>query len=63
MVKHYQWIQDIFEIGLQAFVLGEGLSHFGATPTYVKNVEIKNGILGLTSHHCVHGILHLKHLC
>ena len=42
------------EIGLQAFVAGEGPSHFGATPTYVKIVEIKNSVLGLISHHCVH---------
>ena len=43
------------EIGSQAFAPCEGPSHFGATPTYVKNIKIKNGVLGLTSHHCVHG--------
>ena len=43
------------EIGSQAFVRSERPSQLGATPAYVKSVGIKKSILGLTSHHCVHG--------
>ena len=33
----------------------QGIGNFGATPSFASNVIIKDGTLGLTSHHCIHG--------
>ena len=32
-----------------------GFGNFGGDPKTASNVEIKNGVLGLTSHHDIHG--------
>ena len=49
------------EIGSQAFVPGEGSSHFGATATYVNNVEIKKWCfrinITLCTSHCTRSII------
>ena len=39
------------------FPLGQslGMGHFGSDPQYANNVVIKNGVIGLSSHHGIHG--------
>ena len=39
----------------QYFLPGQGIGMFGASPTFASNVLIKDGTLGLTSHHGIHG--------
>jgi len=46
---------SIIEIGSKAFISGQGPGNFGAFLTSSNNVVIQNGILGLTSHHSIHG--------
>jgi len=46
---------SIMEIGNKAFISGQGPGNFGAFLTTTKNVLIKNGVLGLSSHHGIHG--------
>jgi hypothetical protein len=43
------------QIGSNNFIPGKGPSPLGADPKFVNNIVIKNGVLGLTSHHCIHG--------
>merc|ERR1712129_555811 len=43
----------------QYFLPGQGPGFFGATPTFAKHIIIKNGILGQSSHHNIHG--HYNH--
>ena len=42
-----------------AFPLNQGPGNFGMTPKYANNVHIKNGDIGLSSHHGIHG--HFNH--
>eukprot|EP01084_Bolivina_argentea_P008603 16099_1 len=46
---------SIIELASQPFLPQEGPGFFGSDPVFASNVVIKNGILGLTSHHGVHG--------
>jgi len=46
---------SIIEIGSKAFISGQGPGNFGAFLESSSNIVIKNGILGLTSHHSIHG--------
>jgi len=47
---------SLIELASKPFISGQGPSNFGYTNVhYAKNVVIKNGILGLTSHHGIHG--------
>eukprot|EP01084_Bolivina_argentea_P021273 39520_1 len=43
----------------QYFLPGQGPGFFGATPKFAKHVIIRNGVLGLSSHHNIHG--HYNH--
>eukprot|EP01084_Bolivina_argentea_P048422 89224_1 len=43
----------------QYFLPGQGPGFFGATPSFAKHVVIKNGVLGQSSHHNIHG--HYNH--
>ena len=38
-----------------AFPLNQGPGFFGFDPKYASNVVIKNGVIGLSSHHGIHG--------
>ena len=46
---------SIIELDSQPFMPAQGPGMFGATPSIASNVEIKNGVFGLTSHHAIHG--------
>ena len=46
---------SIIELASQPFMPAQGPGMFGADPKIASNVEIKNGYLGLTSHHGIHG--------
>ena len=46
---------SLIELGNQPFLPAQGPGFFGANPVFANNVEIKNGKLGLTSHHGIHG--------
>lgn len=43
------------EVQSQPFIPGQGVGFFGSDPMFPENVVIKNGYLGRTSHHCIHG--------
>ena len=45
----------IIELGSQQFLPGQGPAFFGPDPVVVNNIEIRNGILGRTSHFAIHG--------
>jgi len=45
----------LIELADQPFIPMQGPSNFGATLRTVKNCYIHNGILGQSSHHCIHG--------
>mmetsp|Transcript_26979 Transcript_26979/g.44251 ORF Transcript_26979/g.44251 Transcript_26979/m.44251 type:complete len:991 (-) Transcript_26979:547-3519(-) len=51
---HQQRWFSIIEVGSKAFISGQGPANFGPYMTYANNVEIKNGIIGLSSHHGIH---------
>ena len=53
---YYQprWFKTI-ELITQYFLPAQGFGNFGGDPKMASNVEIKNGVLGLTSHHRIHG--------
>ena len=53
---YYQqrWFTTI-ELTTQYFLPGQGIGNFGGRPAIGTNIEIKNGVLGLTSHHGIHG--------
>ena len=58
--KGFYYQQTFFAIialSGQAFLPGQGPGFFGASPTMAENVVIKNGKLGLTSHHGIQGNL------
>ncbi len=46
---------SLIELGSKAFISGQGPGNFGAFLTNAYNVVIKNGELGLSSHHGIHG--------
>eukprot|EP01084_Bolivina_argentea_P103379 185180_1 len=47
---------SLIELGSKPFVSGQGPVNFGNDNVkYPSNIIIKNGNLGLTSHHCIHG--------
>jgi len=43
------------EVQSQPFIPGQGVGFFGSDPMFPENVVIKNGFLGRSSHHCIHG--------
>lgn len=43
------------ELASSPFIPKQGPGNFGATISFAKNVVIKNGTLGLSSHHGIHG--------
>jgi len=43
------------EVQSQPFIPSQGVGFFGSDPQFPENVVIKNGYLGRTSHHCIHG--------
>ena len=58
MSKAFYYQQRFFaNIALKSFVfsLNQGPGIFGANPKFPNNIIIKNGIVGLSSHHGVHG--------
>ena len=46
---------SIIELASQPFLPQQGPGMFGAEPHFATNVVIKNGIIGLSSHHGIHG--------
>ena len=48
------WCFSIIEVGSKAFISGQGPGYFGPYMTYADNVVIKNGVVGLSSHHGIH---------
>ena len=46
---------DIIELGSSPFIPKQGPSNFGDSIVCPKSVWIKNGVLGKTSHTCLHG--------
>ena len=54
-VFHHQqrWF-SIIEVGSKAFISGQGPANFGPYMTYANNVEIRNGVVGRSSHHGIH---------
>ena len=53
---YYQqrWFTTI-ALATQYFLSRQGFGNFGGDPKMASNVEVNNGILGLTSHHGIHG--------
>merc|ERR1719189_3133459 len=51
---HQQRWFSIIEVGSKSFISGQGPGFFGPYMTTANNVEIKNGVLGLSSHHGIH---------
>eukprot|EP01084_Bolivina_argentea_P259295 437478_1 len=46
----------LIELGSKPFLSGQGPANFGSVNVHFpSNIIIKNGILGLNSHHCIHG--------
>jgi len=54
MYLQQRWF-SVIEIGNKPFISGQGPSNFGASFKSSSNIVIKNGKLGLTSHHGIHG--------
>ena len=46
---------SLIELGNQPFIGGQGPANWGADQVFASNVIIKDGILGLSSHHAIHG--------
>ena len=55
-IFYYQqrWF-TLISLTSQYYLPGQGNGFLGANPQFASNVVIKDGILGLTSHHCIHG--------
>jgi len=51
---HQQRWFSIIEVGSKAFISGQGPANFGPYMTYANNVEIRNGVIGRSSHHGIH---------
>jgi len=54
---HQQAFFTLISIANQYFMPGQGSGFFGGSPTTAKNIIIKNGNLGLSSHHGIFGQL------
>jgi len=52
---YQQGFFSTIEVESQPFMPGQGVGFFGSDPKFPENVIIKNGNLGRTSHHCIHG--------
>ena len=46
---------SVIELGSQPFLPMHGPGNFGANPKVAENVIIKNGVIGRSSHHGIHG--------
>ena len=46
---------SVIELSSQSFLPQQGPGFFGADPHFAQHIEIKNGKIGLTSHHGIHG--------
>merc|ERR1719334_2894235 len=46
---------SIIELESQPFLPQQGPGFFGSDPLFPASVEIRNGVLGLSSHHAIHG--------
>jgi len=46
---------SLIELGNQPFMGGQGPANWGADQVFASSVVIKDGVLGLTSHHSIHG--------
>jgi len=46
---------SIIELESQPFLPQQGPGFFGSDPVFPSNVVIRNGVLGLSSHHAIHG--------
>lgn len=46
---------SLIELGNQPFISGQGPANWGADEIHASNVVIKDGTLGLSSHHSIHG--------
>ena len=46
---------SVIEIGSKPFIPGQGPSNFGPYIKYAQNVVIRNGMIGRSSHHGIHG--------
>ena len=46
---------SLIEFGNQPFISGQGPANWGADAVFANNVIIKDGVLGLSSHHSLHG--------
>eukprot|EP01084_Bolivina_argentea_P301903 520992_1 len=58
MSNKFYYIQPFFsiiELASQSFLPQQGPGFFGSDPVFATDVIIKNGILGLSSHHGIHG--------
>jgi len=51
---HQQRWFSVIEVGSKAFISGQGPANFGPYMTYANNIEIKNGVIGRSSHHGIH---------
>ena len=54
MFHHQQRWFSVIEVGSKAFISGQGPANFGPYMVYANNVEIKNGVVGRSSHHGIH---------
>lgn len=46
---------SLIELANRPFAPGKGAANWGWVQKYASNVVVKDGHLGLTSHHCLHG--------
>ena len=46
---------SLIELANRPFAPGKGAANWGWITHYASNVIVKDGSLGLTSHHCLHG--------
>eukprot|EP01084_Bolivina_argentea_P014715 27526_1 len=46
---------SLIELGNQPFIGGQGPANWGADSIFASNIIIRDGILGLSSHHSIHG--------
>lgn len=55
--KHrmHQRFIALIELGSQPFIVGQGPGNFGTTAMFPSTVNIRNGILGSSAHHGIHG--------
>jgi hypothetical protein len=56
-IHHYlqQRFFSLIELSSSPFISGQGPTNFGSSVIYPRNVKVKNGLLGLTSHQAIHG--------